>query len=77
MLLEYMEGIHEKLKLILLCLQHINHLDTLDIFPQLECVLDLIYNPFPEMVSFQDVTSFGDLEQLLLEKLVLSHSLET
>lgn len=36
----------------------------------------LIYNPFPEMVSFHDISNFSDLEHLLIDQLVVPEQKE-
>ena len=36
----------------------------------------LIYNPFPDMVSFHDVSSYQDIERLLLEELIVPEQRE-
>lgn len=36
----------------------------------------LIYNPFPELISFENVSSFGEIERLIMDKLVMPEEQE-
>lgn len=36
----------------------------------------LIYNPFPDLISFQNVSSFADIERLIMEQLVIPEEQE-